>query len=378
MTLAGQGAPSPGGLLDGVRAGLQHFEDRLSTSQTRLLLALIVALSGFNFVAIKMVAVFSPAVIMSLRWILASVALAPWVDLKLDQGKSFALAGMETGFWLASAYSVQQICLAGPHAVPAGVAAFFCSLSSVVCPFLEFLTGSKLDGRAWLAAGLAVVGAAILELGATGVKVAGKSSHLGMSILCWMQPLFFGMYLFRTAAIMRRFPKDALSLTSLQIITLAVVSTIWALAVTPTAALSAVLTTLATNRTGLFGILWIGIVSSAFCHAMQTVIVGHLSSSETAIQFAAEPLWAAAIGCVLLGEGFGWNMYVGGSLAIGACLTRTAPNVFRKDVRERLGQRLSGKPEELEATYVPPMREEDALHAPVRSTDELVGTVEGA
>jgi len=315
---------------DGLASVKLWFSDYLpsvSKGEARLWLLFVVALSGINFGVIKLIPseTFDGPTVMTVRWLVATLAMTPWI---LDIRKDTLKAGTETGLWLAAGYAVQQVCLSG--GTSAGVAAFFASLSSVVCPFIEAATGKKLDRKAWMAAGMAVMGAAALELG-------GGVIPTGNDLFAVLQPLLFGVYLFRTEAAMHKFPKDAMGITSIQVLICAVTSALWNLASPNGDALTALANfDLAGNVVPLLALLWMGLMSSAFTLAAETVIVGKLSSSETALMFSTEPLWAAGIGAAFLGESFGLNGYIGGALSIAACLVRVVPDPLDRRVQREL------------------------------------------
>jgi len=74
----------------------------------------------------------------------------------------------------------------------------------------------------------------------------------------------------------------------------------------------------------VLALAWLGVLSSAAVLAVESVAVGKLSSSETAVVFSTEPLWAAAIGSLFVGEHIGPNTIVGGTLVLAACISRVA------------------------------------------------------
>ena len=72
----------------------------------------------------------------------------------------------------------------------------------------------------------------------------------------------------------------------------------------------------------VLALAWLGVLSSAAVLVVESVAVGKLSSSETAVVFSTEPLWAAAIGSLFVGEHIGPNTIVGGALVLAACISR--------------------------------------------------------
>ena len=90
----------------------------------------------------------------------------------------------------------QAICL---QTSSAGAAAFLASLTTVVCPLIESLTGQRLSKKAWTATFLAVCGAACLEFGAGEMPKSGD-------VIGLLQPLLFGIYLFKTENALEKYP----------------------------------------------------------------------------------------------------------------------------------------------------------------------------
>jgi len=319
---------------------VEDFSTSLDVGTARAWLLFIVALSGINFGAIKVLdgGFFDGSSILAVRFIIAAAVLSPWL---FRAKKEIIVPSIETGAWLAGGYFVQSVSLTG--GTDSGVAAFFASMTTVICPFLEATTGIRLERRAWAAAFLAVCGAACLELG-------GGSLPTGADFWGILQPFLFGLYLFKTERTVHENPSQALEITSIQTLVTAVMSCAvaavghWDLLHAVDPATAAPMLTDAAKQLGAhqvgqslaqdvgavlpslqecLALLWMGIMSSAFVLGMETVVVGKLSSSETALMFSTEPLWAAAFGSMFIGESFGWNTAVGGALAITACLTRS-------------------------------------------------------
>ncbi|EKX55529.1 hypothetical protein GUITHDRAFT_83788 [Guillardia theta CCMP2712] len=291
---------------------VEDFSTSLDVGTARAWLLFIVALSGINFGAIKVLdgGFFDGSSILAVRFIIAAAVLSPWL---FRAKKEIIVPSIETGAWLAGGYFVQSVSLTG--GTDSGVAAFFASMTTVICPFLEATTGIRLERRAWAAAFLAVCGAACLELG-------GGSLPTGADFWGILQPFLFGLYLFKTERTVHENPSQALEITSIQTLVTAVMSCAVA-AVGHWDLLHADVGAVLPSLQECLALLWMGIMSSAFVLGMETVVVGKLSSSETALMFSTEPLWAAAFGSMFIGESFGWNTAVGGALAITACLTRS-------------------------------------------------------
>jgi drug/metabolite transporter (DMT)-like permease len=277
------------------------------TTTCRIYILIAALLCGTNFPAVKLLQEsLDPAALLSARFLLASVAMTP---LLKGATKEAVFEGLETGAWLALGYITQAIAL---ETAQAGTTAFLCSLTTVVCPVIEKLTGSKVSKQAWAAALLAVVGAGILELG--GGAQPGVGDLWGL-----MQPIGFGIFFWKTEQAMKRHPDQALPITTAQVYACALGGLLW------TAAqghdLSGIIAAMSDFKLDL-ALLWIGLASTALILVLETIALGVLPSSETAVVFSSEPLWGTLFATLLIHEAVTKDTVVGGALIIGACLLR--------------------------------------------------------
>lgn len=414
-------------LVEGIEE-MGEFTPDPSKKDSRLWLVGAAALSGSGYAAVRVLGdSFDSPSILAIRFVIAAIVLAPWLR-KCD--KEVMGVALETGGWLSIGYIAQAVCLQTSNA---GAAAFLASLTTVVCPVIERLTGKHLDKKAWTAMVLAVVGAFALEFG------AGEMPHAN-DLVGLLQPLLFGMYMFRTEHALEKYPDQGMPITAVQTSVCALTSIGWwgfwqhhgidpaatseilaqatspavdamvqvaqpaidLLAQTQSAdeasiilgaiksgssvvvdgasaaqsvpaaftmsadALQAVdalmqpvaeaTNSIETSRMAvpdgvveskalvlpdgvssalwqakmwgasskILALAWLGVLSSAAVLAVESIAVGKLSSSETAVVFSTEPLWAAAMGATLLGEHVGLNTAVGGAFVLAACISRVA------------------------------------------------------
>lgn len=402
-----------------------------SKKDSRLGLLAAAALSGSGYAAVRMIGdSVDSSSILAIRFVVAAAVLSPWL---FKCNKEVLRVSIETGGWLAIGYVAQAVCL---QTSSAGAAAFLASLTTVVCPVIERLTGKRLDKKAWTAMVLAVLGAFALEFG------AGEMPHAN-DLVGLLQPLLFGVYLFKTEQALEEHPDQGLPITAVQTSVTALATVGWwgywhqqglaapapevlaqatseaasslspalptldavkeavrglpvidllgpaqpadeaqmilgAIKSTPSVvqqagaepvrddvmllvdAMMNPIADLTTNSyqaasavvpdgvadsvvfvpdgvsealgnaklwatgTKVFALAWLGVLSSAAVLAAESVAVGKLSSSETAVVFSTEPLWAAAMGSLMLGEQIGANTFVGGALVLAACISRVA------------------------------------------------------
>eukprot|EP00961_Rhodomonas_salina_P026753 361457-Rhodomonas_salina.1 len=149
-------------------------DDGVSILSARLMILLAAALCGTNFGAIKLLqdGGLEPSTLLAVRFVMAGVVMSP---LLAKTNPKCVVASAETGMWLGLGYVVQALAL---KTTPAGTTAFLCSLTTVVCPIIEKLTGVRVTLQAWLAAAMAVAGAAFLEL--SGDEVPGMGDLLAL------------------------------------------------------------------------------------------------------------------------------------------------------------------------------------------------------
>jgi len=283
--------------LDSIRALFSDYAPRMSESDAFLWLLFVVGLCGINFPLTKFVGeTFDGPTLLTARFAIASACFLPWIP---SIKKELLPSGIETGGWLALGYITQAMCLTG--GTNSGVASFFASMSCVLCPFFERAVGVKLGWRAYAAAATGLLSAFVLELG-PGYLAGGDSVGLALptssDLIGLLQPIFFGLYLFRTELVMKKNPTEAMQLTAIQVIATGTLCGGWGLfaggvpevgdlVAQASAALENVqdVSSLQGNALALLGLLWMGMLPSGLALALETVIVHKLSSSVTVSVF---------------------------------------------------------------------------------------------
>lgn len=280
-----------------------------------------------------------PSAATSARMLFAALALSPFL---LQLAPPLRKTAMLCGCFTALGYVTQSLALVD---TPAATVAFLGAVTVIVCPALAVIVDGKRLGLAdapqvWLAAGLALLGVGVLELGGSGGTVGMGWGDL-YSIL---QAVGFGTSFFITERMMAKEPTQALPITAAQCAVSALVAGVWALAdgtgasvfgFTPGASpeVGWLLDEATRSRYALPGLLvedglrtvcyaalWTGLVTTAANRIAETVALGRLASSEASVLLATEPLWAALFAALYIGESLGPNDYVGGALLVGACL----------------------------------------------------------
>ncbi|EKX54827.1 hypothetical protein GUITHDRAFT_149872 [Guillardia theta CCMP2712] len=287
--------------------------DGISTA--RLVILGVAALYGTNFGSVKILeSSLDPSAAAFVRFGIASLAMLPLLkNLRVETIKP----GLEIGMFAFLGYFAQGIGLQTCHA---STMAFLCSLAVVVCPLLDVLEGSRLGAKAWTSVGLAIAGTAVLEL--AGADMPGTGDLWAL-----IQPLAFGAGFWRCERVMRELPDQAAPLTAMQILTVGMMSMMWMVSDTvmhPGSAGHVMQEILHSFHDGhlLLALLWTGIATTAITVGLETWALGKLTSAETTVLFATEPLWGTAFAHAVLGEQVGSNAYLGGTLILAACLFR--------------------------------------------------------
>ena len=284
------------------------------TARAYMLLAAL--LCGTNFAGVKILQdTFEPASLMAVRFGTAGLAMLPFLR---GVTKQALIDGLETGVWLGLGYAMQSLAL---ETAQAGTTAFLCSLTTVVCPIIEKVTGSPVSKQAWAAAATAVVGAGVLELG------GGVKPQIG-DLLALGQPVLFGYFFWKTEQAMARNEGQALQLTTAQVLACVGVALGWVglqqvgLPHAEGKELGDMVSVLAADGKMDLALAWVSLVSTALILYLETVALSVLSSSESAVVFSSEPLWGTLFASLLLSEPITPQTIAGGALIIGACLLR--------------------------------------------------------
>jgi len=279
-----------------------------------LLMLAVAVLWGSNFPAVKaiMESGLSPAAAAALRFSVAALALLPLLRGR-PLPRDLVLGGLECGGWIALGYVAQALAL---HDAQAGVVAFIASLQVVFVPMVLTAFGRPTTPRLLAAAALCISGVAFLELGAS----ADAATSLTAQLLAILQPVGFGTSYLRIEALMKRYPDSALQLSSLQLISNALVSLTW-LGVQSLYSGQGIDLHALQSPAVLGGLAWTALMSTALTVLLQTRALSKLSATDSSVIVATEPLWAAVFASLLLGESLDSTEMLGGVLILAGCLS---------------------------------------------------------
>lgn len=282
-----------------------------------------------NFAAAKLV-MAEPGVDSSTyalaRFSVAAAALAPGAIGSLKKANmdfETVKTSIICGAWVAFGYLGQTLGLLTTTASKACViCSMHCVFVAVVAEFYR-VNRSKVetqyDLKRLLPAALAVAGVAIVELqGAGGAPTIGDA-------LSFAQPIGFGMGYLTLEELMSKKPEAALPVSAIKLCVVATASLLMFEA-TPlfnSAADFALrmpdFSPIISSPLALGGILYTGLITTAAALWVESVAFAKVPATDASIILTMEPLIAAAVGAVTLGEVFGTSDYVGASLIIGAC-----------------------------------------------------------
>lgn len=290
---------------------------------------ILCALWASNFAATKLV-MNEPGVDSSLyalaRFGIAAAALAPGAlgSLKKANMDGETLkAAVVCGAWVAFGYLGQTV---GLLTTTASRSCVICSLHCVFIAVLAELwrvqrskVETKYDLTRLLPAAFAVAGVAIVELqGEGGAPTIGDALSLA-------QPIGFGMGYLQLEELMIENPDAALPISAIKLAVVAIASFIlfevspllngatdFALSIPDFSPILA-------SPLALGGILYTGLITTAAALWVESIAFAKVPATDASIILTTEPLVAALVGALTLGETFGTSDYVGASLIVGAC-----------------------------------------------------------
>jgi drug/metabolite transporter (DMT)-like permease len=277
------------------------------------------AVWGSTFFLIKdIVTRISVPDLLAVRFSIAFVALALIAGPRSRPSSRTVARGVALGLLYGMAQLLQTVGLA--HTA-ASVSGFLTGLYVVATPLLgAVILKSKITGTAWVATILATIGLAVLSM-------SGLSLGYGELLTCCAAVIYAGhiVALGRLSE-----PGTAVSLSVVQLLTIAVVCTI--AAAMPSQAVGAGIQLPSTGQDWLI-VIYLAVVAGALTVVLQTWAQARVEPSRAAVIMAMEPVWAAAFAVALGGESITVRMIIGGLAIVAAMyLVERAPR--REPVRE--------------------------------------------
>ena len=180
------------------------------------------------------------------------------------------------------------------------------------------------DFKRLLPAAVAVAGVAVVELqgGAGGPNIGDA--------LSFAQPIGFGLGYLTLEELMSKRPETAVTVSFIKLTIVALASLAmfeltpliqngadnWTLTVPDFSAILA-------SPVALGGIAYTGLVTTALALWVESKAFARVPATDASLILTTEPLFAAGLGAITLGETFGMSDYAGASLVIGACVMAT-------------------------------------------------------
>jgi drug/metabolite transporter (DMT)-like permease len=207
------------------------------------------------------------------------------------------------GLLLGVLYGVAQLVqTVGLETTPASISGFITGLYVVLTPICAaILLRTPIGLRVWVGAAMATTGLGILAL---------EDLSLGFGeIVTLVSALLYALHIVGLGAWSTAW--QALGLSVVQIAACAVVSVI---AAAPGGY------ALPTSGWTWVAIIYMALISGALAMFVQSWAQAHLAPSRAAIIMSTEPVWAATLAVLFIGEALTWRIVVGGSIMLAAML----------------------------------------------------------
>lgn len=266
-------------------------------SLAALALVAVTAVWGSTFVLIKdLVASLPVTDFLAVRFAIAAAVLVVvlWRPLR-----RLGVVQVQRGIALGVVYGLAQILqTAGLGRSSAAVSGFVTGMYVVLTPILAaLLLRQRTPRTVWWAVLLSTAGLALLALQGLSVG-SGELLVLGSAALYALHIVGLGRW---------SVPADALGLSAVQMVTIAVVCTAGAL---PGGI------ALPQGVGQWSGVLYTALAAGALALVLQTWAQGHLSATRAAVIMTMEPVFAAAFAVALGGEHLTLRMLAGGALVL--------------------------------------------------------------
>ena len=275
-----------------------------------LLLVGITSVWGSTFYLIRdLVQVLPPTDFLAVRFTIAAAAMVAvfWRQLRAVSGRELRI-GVGLGILYAVAQILQTVGLAHTEASRSG---FITGTYVVLTPiFGAILLRDRIPRSTWLAVLMATAGLATLSLNGFS---PGFGSAAGFGFGEGVTLLAAAIYALHIIGLGRySSPASAAGLSTVQMITIAVVSLI--------AAMPGGIQ-LPSGRGGWTSVLYMALVAGAVAIWAQTWAQSHLTATRAAIVMTLEPVFAAAFAVALGGESMTLRMMLGGAMVLSAMYT---------------------------------------------------------
>lgn len=266
-----------------------------------------------NFPIIKViydeVPSLDPSLFLSLRFTIASLFFIPSFFQNFKNKSIFLLQAFAVGLTIFPGHFGQSM---GLMYSSADKGAFICSLSVVWVAMLDSFIKRKFDIQTTISAVVAVCGTALLEL-------QGSSPPTSDDLWFLLQPVGFGTGYILLERLLKKYPGEEYvqPTTGMKMLSMSFATTFWAISKGHT---FADITPLFDSQPAMISMAYVSIVTTALAIGIQSYAFKKVSATDSSIILASEPVWAAGVASIVLGEQLGLPEMIGGGLIIGACV----------------------------------------------------------
>jgi len=286
-------------------------EPRSIALRADLVLVAVTFVWGSSFVVVKNVVRDAPPLaFLSLRFLLAAALIALVVPRR-PRTPNFLRDGAAVGLFLGLGMSLQVI---GQVETTASNAAFLTGLSVVLTPFAAYLRSRQVPS---LENGL---GIALASVGFFLLAFPEKGGPFGRGDLFVLaSAVLFAFFIVELA--MRAPAHDAVRLACVELAVVGVIAAAAALLLrfaSPAALASALYESRSLPRSAEFfwSVVYLASIGTVGTFVGQTWAQQHMSATHAAILFALEPVFAAILAAIFLGERLGLRGLAGGILVL--------------------------------------------------------------
>lgn len=311
-----------------------------NVNKHRNLLFLCSLVYGSSYIITKRIQeVLSSEMINFIRFLVASICFLPKVIQQWSSiSREIVCIGIELGLWCGLGFTFQTLSL---QHTAASKAALFTSLGVVIPPIIDYLVsifystketsttvGNSRKNLFYLCRSspffsplLAVIGAAIIEWG--GMEIPKFSD-----LLLLITPFSFAMTFWRAERVAVKFPNHTSVITALMLSTTTIISGILAqrkgnFPITIAQARSLFMSLSSGDGWKLsLLLLFLGAIATGWTAICEQQALKVLSSKETVLIYATEPIFAAIFAALILKEQITTNFLFGAAFILAASISR--------------------------------------------------------
>lgn len=150
------------------------------------------------------------------------------------------------------------------------------------------------------------------------MELQGSSPPVIGDLWLILQPIGFGTGYILLESLMKQYPEAAGAVSGFKLIAVALACVIWAIA---TGHNIDNLTAILSSPVAIVGLLYTGIITSACGVWIQAIAFKRVHATDASIILSSEPLWAAVVASILLGEHLSQADIIGGSFILMATIS---------------------------------------------------------